>query len=503
MQIVAAALALALALPKFDLGFLGFLFLVPLLALAEKRGPWATAAAFFLSAFLSTLLILYWIPRVMVRYGGTTALLGAVGLAALAAFLSLWAALAGVLIRRALASGLAGLWLIPTVWVAKDLIVENILGGFPWCLAGYSLHRDLWLVQLAELGGVHLLTWLVVFVNALIFLAWRRRHQRLMLALALVLTLAAAHASGYLLLQRDERLRQGAETERAGIVQPNANHDQVMDSAGSRARLERLLADSRDLVRRGARLVIWPEFTVPIYPESDPAARRRLTSFASTEAPLIAGFTDLRSDGVFNSLFLYDGDQTLVYDKVHLTPFGEYIPLRRWLFFVRRITDEISDFSPGKELRPLRWRSHSLATPICYETIFPELVRGLVASGGEVIINISNDSWYGLSSAPYQSLVMAALRAVENRRWLLRSTSNGISALIDPAGRVLERMELQREGRLVVSFQYLRRRTLFNRCGHLFPLLCLGLTALFFLAQGLPKGLRRVGRRHSSQRPIS
>lgn len=487
---LAAALAYGLAFPSPGLAPLAFVFLVPLLRAVENRRPAAAFSRFFFFSLAAQLILLYWIPRVMVRYGGTSWFLGIIGLVCLAVFLSFFAGLAGVLIARFARRGgflAAGLW-IPAAWVAKDLVVEKVLGGFPWCLAGYSQYRNAWFRQWAELGGIHFLTFLLIVANALFYLLLKRRDRRSFLALAVFL--AGVHAGGLGLLRAHEARAAAVPFHRAGIVQPNSDHDRDFDFAAIQATLDRLFRVSAELAGRGAEFVVWPEFTVPIYPRQAPYYKEQFLAFSREHAPLLAGFTDQRgSAGFFNSVMLFSAAGVEAYDKVHLTPFGEYVPLRRQLFFVRKITDEIGDFSPGARLHNLELAGRGLSTPVCYEVIYPELVRDLVVGGGQAIVTLSNDSWFGNTSAPRQHLAMAACRAVENRRWLLRSTSNGISALVDPAGRIVRRLPLRSEGEFLAEFQYLTAETLFSRWGYRFPYACL----LLALLRLLPAPGRRRG----------
>lgn len=469
------------------------MFLVPLLLTLEGRRPVAHFRAFFLFSLISYLIILYWIPRVMVRYGNTTWFLGIVGLVCLAAFFSLITGLAGWLIGRitAGAGGFASVFWVPAVWVAKDLIAENIFGGFPWCLAGYSQFRNRYFIQWAELGGIHLVSFLLIAANMLFFMLLKRKDRKS--ALALTAFLIAVHAGGLALLKGHESRSDAAPFHRAGIVQPNSDHDRNFDFARTQATLDRLFAVSGRLARSGAEFVVWPEFTVPIYPRQSPYYQRQLLAFSRRHVPLLAGFTDQRgSGGTFNSVMLFQGDAVETYDKVHLTPFGEYVLFRRWLFFIRKITDEIGDFSPGGKIHNLALAGRAVSTPICYEVIYPELVRSMIAKGGEVIVTLSNDSWFGRSSAPHQHLAMAAVRSVENRRWLLRSTSNGISALVDPAGRIVHQSPLRESRAFLARFQYLKARTLFNRWGYLFPyVLSLLLPIRFLWISGAARWRRR------------
>jgi apolipoprotein N-acyltransferase len=445
---------------------------VPLLMAVEGKRLAVMFRTFFYFSFFSYLIILYWIPRVMVQYGGTTWLLGIVGLACLAAFFSIFSGLAGVLIGKTVTRGVASVFFwIPAIWIARDLVIEKIFSGFPWCLVGDSQYKNIYFMQWAECGGIHLVSFLVITINVL-FYKWIKTRNKRILAAILVLAMVI-YTGGYWLLKNHDKRTAANPKHKAGIIQPNSNHDQVFDFPSLQATLERLFHASRDLGANGAEFVAWPEFTVPIYPLRTPYFKRQFVDFSLKHVPLLAGFTDFGAGGkAFNSVMLFKGRKIEKYDKVHLTPFGEYVLFRRWLFFVKKITDEIGDFSPGETVHNLDFSGHWLATPICYEIIYPELVRSMVAKGGEVIVTLSNDSWFGRSSAPYQHLAMAVFRAVENRRWLLRSTSNGISAVVDPGGRIVRRSPLHKEDRFLANFQYLSGRTIFSRWGYLFPYAC-------------------------------
>jgi apolipoprotein N-acyltransferase len=469
-----------LAFPKAQIYFLAFFFLVPLLLALEGQTRAGSFRIFFCFAFLANLILLYWIPKVMVRYGGASWILGLAGLIVLAAYLAVFSGLAGVMIRWGMerASGWKLAAWVPLVWIAKDLAVEKAFGGFPWCLAGYSQYANTWFVQWAEIGGVHLVSFILITANVLLYLLVKKRSRRM--AASVAVFFLAVYAGGFLLLKSHAP---ASALHKAGIIQPNSDHDQVFDFDRIRKQLDRLFHVSQQFRDQGAEFVVWPEFTVPIYPMQVPHYRARFDAFSRSHIPLLAGFTDYGGgSGVFNSVMLFQVGAVQKYDKVHLTPFGEYVLFRRLLFFVRKITDEIGDFTPGKSLHNLTLGARQLSTPICYEIIYPELVRAMIAAGGEVIVTISNDSWFGNSSAPYQHLAMATLRCIENRRWLLRSTSNGISALVDPGGRIRRQSPLRREDHFLAQFQYLGGKTVFTCWGYLFPYGCLFLVLIGFLA---------------------
>lgn len=415
----------------------------------------------------------------MVQYGGTTVILGVTGLICLTAFFSLFSGLAGILIKNKIDHdstwGIV-IW-IPLIWIGKDLLVEKIFGGFPWCLTGYSQYKNIYFTQVAEIAGIHLVSFLIIIINVLLYKLLKTKSKKILLVLPA--SFLIIYGSGYWLLQRHGQLSRTVPWHRAGIIQPNSNHDQVFDFNSVQKTLTNLFSASSALKKQGAELVIWPEFTVPIYPLQTPFYKDQFTAFSQRYVPLLAGFTDFRnSDNVFNSVMLFNGNKIEKYDKFHLTPFGEYVLFRRWLFFVKKITDEIGDFTPGEKIHNLDLAGQLLATPICYEIIYPELVRAMIAQGGEVIVTVSNDSWFGKSAAPYQHLAMAVFRSIENRRYLLRSTSNGISALVDPAGRILYQSPLHKADQFLASFRYLKHKTIFTQSGYLFPYFCFLLVLL-------------------------
>ncbi|MCP4215351.1 MAG: apolipoprotein N-acyltransferase, partial [bacterium] len=479
---------------------------------------------FYQFSFFSYLIILYWIPNVMSQYGGMSNTISYLGLIILAAFFSIFTGVVGSLAKRILRHGSYGIFVIPFIWIAKDLLVEKIISGFPWCLLGYSQYNNPYFLQLAEIGGVHLISFLLVFLNLLVYLLIKGkidlanyprpsilsdRHSLLQslgprllnfilgqplelkkdcangipvsvpavfarkkICLVLMVSLFFIYTSGYFLYKRSREAVTDLPVVKAGILQPNTGNNDDFSWDKKQELLEEFFLDSRRLVARGAQFVVWPEFTVPLYPLQNKSHYRRFMWFVDNHAPLFAGFTDFQGNNrIYNSLILFHNEDAKIrkYDKVHLTPFGEYILFRDLMFFIKRITDEIGDFTPGESLHNLQLDGHLLATPICYELIFSELVREMIHRGGEVIVITSNDSWYGVTSAPHQLLAMSVLRSVENRRYILRSTTSGISALIAPWGETLYRLPLNTKGTFIAKFRYLKEQTVFTRFGYLFP----------------------------------
>ncbi|HNX98381.1 MAG TPA: hypothetical protein PKK12_11935, partial [Candidatus Aminicenantes bacterium] len=296
-----AALLHAGSMPPWAFAACGFLFVVPLLWAVRVRDGHG-ALPFFLFFFFSGLLEWYWIPRVMVVYGGASPLLGGIALVALAGVLALFGAILGWLAGRAMGGAQYYALLLPALWVAHDLLVERALSGFPWCLTGYSQAGNPWFRQWAELGGVHLLTFLVIFAGTLLFRALATpRRGRILAGWALLLLVT--HGLGGALWLRFERRDRAIPSHRAGIVQPNASPHRVFTWPELAKETRDLLATSTDLAAGGAEFVVWPESSVPLLPRQSPLQAAWLQEFARKNVPLLAGFTDIEGEGrIYNAL---------------------------------------------------------------------------------------------------------------------------------------------------------------------------------------------------------
>lgn len=508
---VLSGVLLSLAFPPADLGWLAFPALVPLLVVAASSRPRSAALHGLVCGTTFFTLLLYWITIVMTRYGGLPIIVAASILALLVLYLAAYLALFAALVAAASARwGWRGILLAPVFWVGLEIIRGRLLTGFPWGLAGYSQWRNLALLQIASLGGVYLTSFVVLLANSgLVLLLRRPKGSAPRTAGVLLLVLAAgAHLLGRTMLSSAEPVTAGMAPGSAGAtsapapfrvaaIQANVAQGVKWRPGEERRIVADLLAMSDEAARDGADLVIWPESSSPlsIYrPAGDPAAvplepRREFLEEVQDSVrkggyTLIAGSVGYHYEGetlrATNSAFVIgpDGAVGPSYDKVHLVPFGEYVPLGKILFFVdRMVQGAIAEFAPGQKLRPLPTPAGEAATFVCYEAIFPELVRRLAISS-DFLINITNDAWFGRSAAPRQHLAMAVFRAPENRRWLVRAANTGISAFVDPFGRVVESTPI--EVRTVLSGRIAKRsgRTLYERTGDAFAWACAIVTLL-------------------------
>jgi apolipoprotein N-acyltransferase len=488
---------LALAYPLANLEILAFVALTPLLLCLDGASHGAALARGYAAGASFFLVLLYWLVGVMVRYGGLPLPAALLFLALLVFYLATYVAL--------FAAGLAALWrragpsaLIasPILWVGLEIVRAHALGGFPWGLLGYSQTRNLPLLQSASLGGIYAVSFLVMAANAGLALLLSRpvSRGRVAAGLALLALAAGAHVGGLLALRSLDRAA-AAPSFPVAAIQANVPQDlKWRPEAG-----ERIVAVLADLTTRaagqGARLVVWPESSSPLSfrrpgtahgsaggtgpVETDRAYTGLVTGLArNLGIALIVGSVDYREEQgslrAFNSAFAVGPDGTLgpSYDKVHLVPFGEYVPLRRLLFFVNRMVQgAIAEFAPGTRMVPLPTPVGEAATVICYEAIFPELVRRATRHA-VVLVNITNDAWFGRSAAPEQHLAMAAVRAVENRIYLVRAANTGISAIVDPAGRIVRRTDLLETAVLTGAIEPLRERPLYARAGDGFAWAC-------------------------------
>jgi apolipoprotein N-acyltransferase len=206
--------------------------------------------------------------------------------------------------------------------------------------------------------------------------------------------------------------------------------------------------------------------------------------------PILVGSDQVERDGAtfryYNSAFLVaaDGTSGRAYRKMHLVPFGEYVPLKRLLFFAEPLVEAVSDFSAGEDAVLLPVGAHLVSTAICYEVVYPDLVRQFVAGGSELLTTITNDAWFGPTSAPYQHFEQASMRAIEEGRYLVRSANTGISGIVDPYGRVIERTDIFQSAVLVGEARFLRTSTFYARHGDILAYASVAATALLLaLAQ--------------------
>jgi len=478
--------------PSMNLGLLGWVCLVPLLAAVDRKQP---SQGLLLGLLAGTVFhggLVYWVTVAMSVYGGLP-------LPAAVAVLVLFAAVMGIFIAApawascyaARGLGLPAHLTLPFFWTASEFIKSWLLTGFPWENLGYSQFQHLPIIQIADITGVYGISFLMVLVNCTLYAClqqlWlRTRLPYAQLALTLLLVLAAL-AYGRQRLQDEGRT--AGPALKIAIVQPNIRQDLKWDPTFLGQTMETFGRLSRSCAPQQPDLLVWPESATPFFYQSEEAFQAEIAAIVQeVGAHLLFGSPswDIVNGRqlFFNSAFLIAPDSRVVgrYDKMHLVPYGEYVPLQRLFPFIQKMVTGIGDFSPGSGTRLLAVPACPCAALICYEIIFPDLVRRAVAAGGRCIINITNDAWFGRTSAPHQHLSMAVLRAVENRRYLARAANTGISACISPAGRIIKQTGLFTAEVLPAMIYAQDGYTFYTRQGDLFALACLGVSLWCLLA---------------------
>jgi apolipoprotein N-acyltransferase len=370
--------------------------------------------------------------------------------------------------------------------------------GFPWALLGYSQITWLPIAQLASIVGVYGLSLLLALTGAAAaFVLLTRGGRRFVVAGSVAALIAITGIYGRARLQSAALMNTG-DPVRVAVLQANIAQDDKWNPALADAITNRYITMSRQALAQGATFIIWPESSTPFYFEQDlryGSAIRRLA--VEGKATFLIGSDQVEpvraepgrraaEERVYNAAFLIqpDGRIGAVYRKMHLVPFGEYVPAKRLLFFVGPIIEAASNFYPGSEAVLLPVGSHRASTAICYEVIFASLMRQFVTSGSELLTTITNDAWYGTSSAPYQHWDQAAMRSIEGGRYLARAANTGISGFVDPYGRVLQKTALFTPAVVVADLRFLQARTIYSRIGDVVAWLSLAVTVAALLAAG-------------------
>lgn len=414
----------------------------------------------------------YWTSDTVATFGGLPWLVAIPVAGLLVGYMALYVALASaaaaLLIRR---FGAAGLALAPVTWVAAEYARAHILGGFPWIPLGNSVVSLLPLVQIASVTGVYGVSWLLALLNALVALAAISAGPRRTAAVAAALGLIITTSVWGSLRLADNRLNAAGTPLRIALVQGNVPQTEKWEPARAPEIYARYLRMSREAAAAGAELTIWPESATPFYFDEEPLSASELRQLVNeTRVPILFGTDEIEPGSpprYYNSAFMLnsDGATAAVYRKIFLVPFGEYVPFGQLLTFVAPLVEAVAAFSPGGRVTMLPVKGHMISTAICYEVVYPHLIRDGVREGSELLTTITNDAWYGHTSAPHQHFALATMRAIEQGRYLARAANTGISGIVDPYGRVLARSSLFETTTLMGEVRLLQERTIYARIG--------------------------------------
>jgi apolipoprotein N-acyltransferase len=514
LSVLAAGAGLALAFPPLGAWPLAWLAPAPVLVRAARTGPRRALGLGCAWGVIFFTFSLYWTHGVMVRYGQLAPWLAAGPAALLIGYCSLYfgAFLCGVSTAARRWGEASAVWISPALFTALELLRGRLFGGFPWAtLAMSQADTPATLAPAAWIGASG--------VGTLIALSWaawarlaaqRRAPRRFALLAAWAFCAAALFAGGSARVRRLDALPADL---RVGLVQVNVPQA-IKWSAEHRLEILQAHRDlTREAVRQGARLVVWPESSLPFSPgerlPEEARGRLGLEEWVGERSrengvEIVWGGTAAEPTGgrrrLYNSAFLSGADGRLLgrYDKQRLVPFGEYVPLRRFLPFVEPLVRQVGEFAPGAGPGVQRAAAAALGPLVCYEILFAELSRRAAAAGADLLVSVTNDAWYGTAVMPHLHLAAAPLRAVENGAPLARAANTGISALVLPSGRIAAATALERRQVLVGDLPSRGEPTFYRRHGEVWGAGC----AIIALACGAALALpRRRGARPAAHPP--
>jgi apolipoprotein N-acyltransferase len=488
---------LALSFPRYGHPAFAWVALVPLLlALSGWRGqpgplpgqpPRRAAWLGMLTGLVYFTGTVYWTSSVLAVFGGMPVVVAVVAMLLLAAYLALYPAVSAMVLGRLIGrAGRSAVFFAPAAWVATEYLRGLLFGGFPWVPLGNSQVTVPAVAQVASVFGVYGLSALVAFVNAAIAFALVSPGRSRLAAMASTIALLVGIAAWGSWRVADGSLTREGMPIRVGLIQGNvAQADKLAPTPEKDRRIfTTYLAMTRDAVRRGAQYVIWPESSTPFTFGHDPVGDVALRELArGVGVPILFGSDQIVSTPEirqYNAAFLLgpDGETKAIYRKVHLVPFGEFFPLQEWITFAAPLVKRFLPFTPGDGVVLLPVNGHPTSTAICYEVVFPSLMRDAVLQGSELLTTVTNDGWYGTSSAPYQHFEMASMRAIENGRYLARAANTGISGVVDPYGRIVQASAIFEQVGLVVEARLLDGRTIYSYVGDVAAYVALALTVI-------------------------
>lgn len=474
-----------------------FIALIPFFFVIRRGALRTSLLAGLTSGMLFYMILLYWIIIVLSKYGGLPWIVSSQGLVLLALYMSFYL-IAFSAVARLFFRGFPdylSLWLLPGLWVGLDWFRGMFLTGLPWMDLGYSLYDVPLLIQIADLGGHHAVSFCIVLVNTFFFFLIDKK-----ISLARFLSLSPAVVAVVLVVfYSDSRFAEIQSLEKSettqkvtlGVVQGNIRQDQKWSPELQEKTVRDYVELSRTLYAGEVPdFVIWPETALPFYPQSSEfmAPLYNFTRELGTEVLSGAPWYEIvdrkaRKIKFYNSavFFTAGGSYKEQYYKTHLVPFGEYVPFKKYLPFISPLVEAVGDFTPGVIEKPLENGKVKAGVLICFESVFPDLSRRWVDAGANIIINLTNDAWYGRSSAPVQSLAMSVMRAVETRRSVVRSANTGISAFIAPTGEVIKKSDIFVPWADKNEVALLSGKTFWNRYGYKFAPACLVMSVFAFV----------------------
>ncbi len=493
---------LVLSFPNYNLYPLAWIAFVPLFFAIEGHQPTHAFVISWLSGLVYFGGTLSWLSFTLKEYGAFSAFTSFVIFFLLIAYLSLYVGFFCALIQKYTYRKSPLLLFTPALWIVLEWAKGHFLSGFPWASLAYSQTPFLPIIQIADFGSIYAVGFVIMLVNRGIYLGIRpffesrTRARRISWKPLGIVCIPFLLSLGYGLFRLSEPI-EDAQTFRVSVIQGNIAQDQKWDHAF----LDKTVQTYEDLSlialnnETPPALILWPETALPWVFGTESRHETNLHRFVDEKkVHLILGAPSIKREisgklELRNSAFHFSPQKTDVkqYDKRHLVPFGEYVPFANRLSFIRKWVEGAGDFYPGTMATVFDLATLRVGSVICFEVIFPEVVRQFVQNGAVLMTNLTNDAWFGDSAAPYQHFSMIQFRAIENRVPFARAANTGISGFIDAQGRILQQTALFVETTATETLSSRTQESLYTQWGDFFPALC-GMIALIILIKIFIKG---------------
>lgn len=488
-----SALLLVLSFAPINLFFLAWFSFIPLFYFLYRAPDYKTVfKGGLVFGFLYFLGNVYWIYHSLYYYGNLPLSLSYIIVCLLAFYLALYPAVFSLIYKNLLKNNLPTSFYAPFIWVSLEVLRTYILTGFPWAIVGYSQYKFLLLAQISDITGIYGVSYLVLLFNSFVFDLWLFKELKsnypllpytpMVITIFLVISVFIFSIFyGYKRINEPEN----GNSFSVAVVQGSIPQNEKWDFK----KVNEILSIYKNLSLKAkesnAQLIVWPETAVPFVFEKNKYFTNDLVNFVKSENIylLFGSIMERQPDQYTNSAVLIDRNGVIAYyyDKIHLVPFGEYVPLRKILFFINKLTVGIGDYQPGNSFHLGITPFGKFATLICYEIIFPEQVRKFYQKGGNFIVNITNDGWFGNTSGPYQHFSMAVFRAIENRKPLIRAANSGISGFIDSKGRIINKTKLFERTYLSTEIKANDKISFYTKYGDIFAYFCVVFSLIFVI----------------------
>jgi apolipoprotein N-acyltransferase len=500
---IISGLLLAFAFPRFNLEFFAWFALVPLFFSIYGGNARRALRLGFVAGLVFYFITLSWVTNTLTNYGNIPTVVSWLILSLLVAYLSLYVGLFAAIVNRFSKGHPVNIFLLaPVTWTALEYLRStHSIYGFSWQGLGYSQFQSLPVIQMASITGVYGISALIVLVNTGLFVlihpafgkypVWRNCRRRIGTATLSLLFLCVGY--GWWTLQREPIY--STPPVRVALVQGNIPQQMKWDPAYRNEVLGRYRKLTFEAAVFKPDLMVWPEAVTPFFFGKDSAGTQYvLDTVRQAQVPLVLGSPAVKEIAeepapgnsqplrlTNSAYFLSDhGVQLGRYDKIHLVPFGEFVPFRSILFFIDKMVANIGDFERGEEAKVFQLGDNKFAVSICFEIIFPDLVRQPVKQGAGYLVNITNDAWFGKSAASYQHMSMVSLRAVENRVPIVRAANTGISGTVDAFGRIVDATEIFKEDWIIAQIHpQTSKPGFYSIYGDIFSQMCLVLVPIF------------------------